>query len=318
MNVAPKRQPCVKALGVTVTMAVMAVMVVGCATSNGVRHGRHGVARVTNSDRTGGGAVGATVGVVPPVAVAELEALVRRAAEPGGEATVAQWGVVLGRAGGARTLTGEPERDDRVSTVTLVARVGLSAAVVVQTVCGSAVIVGLFWQDGSWMARGRVGLVDGVRPGRCRETSVRAEARAIETDQPREILAVTRSVSDEGDEVDGPWLRVFYLERDGALTARSGALAIGDEDPATGAVRQGDWIVEEALSTPRDFYIELLPGRRGPGGAEPRREIVRTTYRLRDGSYVPVAEERSEFRERANGAGRADGVRLAVPLDGEE
>ncbi|MEZ4409126.1 MAG: hypothetical protein R3A52_22040 [Polyangiales bacterium] len=249
--------------------------------------------------------------VTPAGAEAEFRATLERAGAQEARATLSEWGVALRRAQGARSLSGDPAPDDAVSSVTPVTVIGRSAAAVVQTACGNAAVVGFAWRDGRWAAVDRAALVDDARPGACRETTVAVDARAVESAEVRDILAVTTSASEEGDEVRDPELRVFHLGRDGALAPRSAGIPIGDEDPAAGTTRRGAWIVEEALPAPRDIYVELTPGRRGPGGATPRREIVRVTYRLRDGRYTAVDEERVEFRD------RAPPPRIAVPLDRE-
>lgn len=231
--------------------------------------------------------------------VAALDALVRSLATegPDGARAVASVGLTLDRSGGARTLTGDVAPDDRVRDASVVARVDGAAAALVTTVCGDAWIVGLHLANGAWRASAPVAVVDDARPGACRITHAAAAPCAMLTREARELVVTFDSGSEEGDEARDPTLRVYELGDDGALTALSGDIGFGGTDDATGAVRDAQWVVDDALMLPRDLYIQVQPGSRGPGGSAPP-FVVRRTYRVERGRMVLVEETSERVRPR--------------------
>ncbi|MFO0645754.1 MAG: hypothetical protein U0326_05915 [Polyangiales bacterium] len=204
-------------------------------------------------------------------------------------------GLTLDRSGGARTLTGDVAPDDRVRDASVVARVDGAAAALVTTVCGDAWIVGLHLANGAWRASAPVAVVDDARPGACRITTRRPAAML--TREARELVVTFDSGSEEGDEARDPTLRVYELGDDGALTALSGDIGFGGTDDATGAVRDAQWVVDDALMLPRDLYIQVQPGSRGPGGSAPP-FVVRRTYEVERGRMVLVEETSERVRPR--------------------
>jgi hypothetical protein len=218
----------------------------------------------------------------------------------GAREAAAGLGLTLGTSRGAIGITGEAARDDAVRDAAVVQRVGAAAVMLVTTVCGDAWLVGLAWQGGRWQAVNRHALVADARPGACRITRARAEACAMRSSVAREIVAVFSSGSEEGDEVRDPVLRLYHLGADGKLDAWSDDIPFGSTDDATGAVREAEWAVDDALQIPRDLYVQINPGQRGPGGASPA-IVVRRTYRL-DRARLVLAEERTEAYRPRGGA----------------
>lgn len=233
----------------------------------------------------------------PPAALAALEALA--ASARAGEATL---GVALARGGGALAITGEPAPDDRIAEATVVGRAGRSAAVLVVTVCGNVWVVGAGYEGGRWAPRAPVGVFVEARPGACRTTLARGAARAMLAEAPREVVVTFASESEDGAESRDPALRLFHLEADGALTPLGGEVALGGTDDRSGAIRDGQWVIEEALLAPRDLYVQIQPGRIGVGGAAPP-VVIRRTYRVRGRSLELVEESSSPYRPVGAGEG---------------
>lgn len=206
-------------------------------------------------------------------------------------ATHALVDVPLARSDGALAMTGDRADDDRLREVTLTTQVGASAAALAVTTCGNVWVLGLRYEGGRWSQAARVGVVDEARPGACRTTQAEAAARAMLGTEPRELLVRYATESEEGDEARDPALRVVRLREDGGLDAYTGEAPLGDTDASTGAVREGQWTVEEMLDAPRDLYVQIQPGRPGLGGTAPP-VILRRTYRLR-GQALTMVEETS-------------------------
>ncbi len=222
------------------------------------------------------------------------------------------WGLTLAPSGGARTLAGEPEGDERIADARRVAAVGMSAAALVRSSCGNVWLVGLHLDDGAWRAVERAAVLAGAHPGACRIAHADASACAMREADAREVVVRFDSESEEGDEVHDPALRVFHLERDGRVARISDDLPFGGTDDQTGAVRDAEWTVDDALLLPRDLYVQERPGRRGPGGEAPR-VIVRRTYRLR-GPRLELADE-TRVPMRANPSPASASPATAPPLD---
>lgn len=206
------------------------------------------------------------------------------------------WQVPRRDAEGAREITGDRAEDDVVDAARVVVRVGASAAVMVTTRCGNAALVGLAWRERRWVHRATHAVVGDARPGRCRVSRVTADARPMLTSEAREVIVTSRSRSDDGDDAPDPVLQLVHLGDDGALAVWARDVPFGREDDATGAITDAEWIVEEALMLPRDLYVELRPGRPGPGGRAPR-ELVRRTYRVVDGRLTLVDESLAPWRD---------------------
>ena len=237
--------------------------------------------------------------------IASLEALVHALSTEGdeGHRAIDSIGLTLDRAGGARTLTGEAATDDRVRDASVVARVDDAAAALVTTACGDAWLVGLHLDAGSWRAASRVAVIDDAHPGACRLTRASAASRAMRTAEAREVIVSFASESEEGDEARDPLLRVYELGPDGSLSALSGDIGFGGTDDTTGAVRDAEWVVDEALFLPRDLYVQVRPGTPGPGGTAPP-FVVRRTYRLERGRLVLFEETSERVRPRSPPASR--------------
>jgi len=103
------------------------------------------------------------------------------------------------------------------------------------------------------------------------------------------------SVAEEGDELPAARLGVFSLGEEGALVAR-GDVEFGRVEETSGLVLEGTWEVDEALSLPRDLYVQLTPSRAGAAG----REVLRRTYRVTAGRLRLVEEERAPLRPRGS------------------
>lgn len=200
-------------------------------------------------------------------------------------------GVPLAHADGALSLTGEPAADDRIAKVEVVGRVGCSAALLVLSTCGNVWVVGVVYEQGRWTPRSVVPVFDEARPGACQVTRAEGASRAMLTASPRELVITFASESEDGSEARDPVLRLFHLEADGAVVALGGEVALGGTDDRSGAVREGQWAIEEALALPRDLYVQIQPGRAGPGGSAPQ-VVIRRTYRVR-GRALELVEERS-------------------------
>ncbi|MBI5512312.1 MAG: hypothetical protein HY909_01010 [Deltaproteobacteria bacterium] len=238
----------------------------------------------------------------PPVAVASargepgaLPELLPRLQGPSGRALARAWGIVLHPSQGATAITGERAEDDAVVQAQAPTLVGDTGVVLARTVCGNVMALGLRREAGRWFPTGVVDLVGDARPGQCRSTTVRAEARGLLGDLPREILVELRTVSDEGDDERGPELRVLSLSPDGRVTELSEPIPFGHTDEATGEVEQGEWAVEATLPAPRAVYVQLMPEH--PQGAG--QTLLRRTYGFRDGRLTLLEETRLPVRHRA-------------------
>ncbi len=230
-------------------------------------------------------ASGAAEEELPPAAIASLDALVADARR--GSVSL---GVTLARGAGALAITGDPAADDRVAEVTVIDRVGRSAAVLVTTACGNVWVVGLH-HDGAWTHRAPLAVYAEARPGACRTTRAEGAARSMLTESPREVVVTFVSESEDGVDARDPMLRLYHLAPDGAVTALGGEVALGGTDDRSGAIRDGQWVIDEALLAPRDLYVQIQPGRVGPGGAAPP-VVIRRTYRVR-GEALDLIEETS-------------------------
>jgi hypothetical protein len=230
---------------------------------------------------------------------AALDALLRSLTADGAEASrsALAMGLSLDPSGGARTLTGEPAPDDRVREASVVARVGTSAAALVVTACGDVWLLGFGLVDGVWRASTPVAIVDDAHPGACRITHASAASCAMLAREAREVVVTFDSGSEEGDEARDPLLRVYELGDEGALSALSDDIGFGGTDDTTGAVRDAQWVVDDALMIPRDLYIQVQPGSPGPGGTAPP-YVVRRTYRVEHGRLALVEETSERVRPR--------------------
>lgn len=206
-------------------------------------------------------------------------------------------GLVLRDAGGARTLTGEGAADDAVREATVLTSLDSVGAVLVTSRCGNAWVVALRW-DGAWRAGSVRALVDGARPGACLLTSVRAEAAAISTRALREILVAWRAEAEDGDSERVTTFSALRLDDAGRCDDLTGPVALGGEDDATGAAREGSWFVDDVLPPPRDVVLEVRPSRPGPGG-QGVAQIERQVWRYAGARMVrvesvtePVAQRR--------------------------
>ncbi len=216
-----------------------------------------------------------------------------RAATPEGLAAARAAGVRLEPGANARTLTGDAAEDDAVAVAETVLCREDGAVVLVRTRCGNAYLLGLAPEASGWSRRSLVALVEDASPGHLRRTRVAAESRAMLGPVAREVVAMWESVGEEGDELPAARLGVFSLGQDGALVAR-GDVEFGRVEEASGLVLEGTWEVDEALSLPRDLYVQLTPSRAGAAG----REVLRRTYRVTEGRLRLVEEERAPLRPR--------------------
>lgn len=229
-------------------------------------------------------------------AVAALEALAAS-----GRRGDTDLGVTLPRSAGALALTGDPAPDDRLAEVTVAARAGRSAAVLAVTACGNVWLVGARFDGGRWTTRPPVAVSDDARPGACRTTRAEAAARAMLTEAPREVVVTFASESEDGGEARDPALRLFHLAPDGTVNPLGGEVALGGTDDHSGAVRDGQWVIEETLMAPRDLYVQIQPGRVGPGGTAPP-VVIRRTYRVEGASLRLVEENSAPYRTAVGGA----------------
>lgn len=216
-----------------------------------------------------------------------------RLATPEGLASARSAGVRVEAAGDARTLTGEPAEDDAVAVAETVLCRDDGAVVLVQTRCGNAYLLGLAPEASGWSRRSVVALVEDASPGHLRRTRVAAASRAMLGPVAREVVAMWESVAEEGDELPAARLGVFSLGEEGALVAR-GDVEFGRVEEVSGVVLEGTWEVDEALSLPRELYVQLTPSRAGAAG----REVLRRTYRVTEGRLRLVEEERVPLRPR--------------------
>ncbi len=240
---------------------------------------------------------------VPSPSVAALHALCDAVVRPGLASVTATrtLGITLAQSNGARTVTGDAATDDVVSEALVVTWVEDTASVLVTTACGDAKLVSLRWDGEAWRTVDHAVLVGDAHPGACRSTEVHADARAMLGDLPREIVVSYGSASEEADSVRAPVLRVYALTPTGTLQALSGEIPFGGTDDTTGATQRGEWTVDEVLQSPRDLYIQLMPGRAGPGGAA-LPEIIRRTYHIVGGVLTLTDEthERVRLRNRTS------------------
>jgi len=227
---------------------------------------------------------------------AALQAWVADLRAPDAEALgrVRALGVRVDASAGALSLTGERAPDDAVAGADAVLVRDAEAAVLVHTRCGNAYLLGVVARDRGWALQSRMALVEGAAPGRCRQTRVRAEGRAMRGAVAREVVVEWVSVAEEGDELPATRLGVFTLPPGGELV-RLGDVEFGRVEEESGEVLEGTWEIDESLSLPRDLYVQLTPSRSGAAG----REIVRRTYSVTEGSLRMVDEERVPLRPRA-------------------
>ncbi len=202
-------------------------------------------------------------------------------------------GIRVDSAGGALTITGERAGDDAVVGAEVVLHRGPEAAVLVHTRCGNAYLLGVVHRGDGWALQSRVALVEGGGPGTCRQTRVTGASRAMLGAVAREVVVVWESVSEEGDELPAGRIGVFSLRPGGELGAL-GDVEFGRVEEESGEVLEGTWEIDEALSLPRDLYVQLTPSRAGAAG----REVVRRTYRVQSGRLQMVEEERVPLRPR--------------------
>jgi len=236
-----------------------------------------------------------------PPAVASLDALLAEARRGG-----PPLGVALARGAGALAITGDPAPDDRVSEVALVDRVGRSAAALVTTACGNVWVVGLHFDGVRWTPRAPAAVYAEAHPGACQTTRAAGAARAMLTESPREVVVTFASESEDGVDARDPALRLFHLGPDGTLVALGAEVALGGTDDRSGAIRDGQWVIDEALLAPRDLYVQIQPGRVGVGGAAPP-VVIRRTYRVREGALVLVEETSFPYRPVAPNGGAHEG-----------
>lgn len=274
--------------------AALLALAAGCATRPAPTAVTGFVApRITATDRT--------EPELPADASAALDALAE-----GARRNDTSLGVALARGAGALAITGDPAPDDRVTEATVVGHAGRSAAVLVVTACGNVWVVGLGYDGGRWAPRAPAAVFDGARPGACRVTRAEGATRAMLSDAPREVVVTFASESEDGGEARDPALRLFHLEPDGAVVALGGEVALGGTDDRSGAVRDGQWVIEETLQAPRDLYVQIQPGRVGPGGAAPQ-VVIRRTYRVR-GRALELVEETSGPYRPARGSASEGGL----------
>lgn len=249
-----------------------------------------------------------TVGddALPDGALAALDAMVQGARR--NEATL---GVPLPRAGGALALTGDPAPDDRVTEATVLGHVGRSAALLVVTACGNVWVVGVAYDGARWAPRAPTAVFAEARPGQCQTTRAQGAARAMLTEAPRELVVTFSAESEDGVDARDACLRLFHLEPDGTVVALGGEVALGGTDDRSGAIRDGQWVIEESLLAPRDLYVQIQPGRVGPGGTAPP-VVIRRTYRVRGRSLDLVDESSGAWRP--VGAGAIGGTLLRPGL----
>jgi len=238
---------------------------------------------------------------LPSAAVASLDALVAEARRGG-----PSLGVVLARGAGALAITGDPAPDDRVIECAVVDRVGRSAAALVSTACGNVWVVGLYFGDGRWTPRVPVAVYADARPGACQTTRAAGVARAMLSESPRELVVTFVSESEDGVDARDPALRLFHLAPDGAVVALGAEVALGGTDDRSGAIRDGQWVIDEALLAPRDLYVQIQPGRVGVGGAAPP-VVIRRTYRVREGALDLMEETSVPYRPVGSNEGAHDG-----------
>lgn len=220
-----------------------------------------------------------------------LEAL-RTAVEASEPAALSTVGITLARAEGAQELTGEPAPDERISAAQVVQRQVDDAVLLIQTSCGNVTLSAVHWNGGRWRPGERVALVEGMQPGRCGQTTVRAEAIALSSDVRREIVTALTSQDATGASVRGPLLSVYRLGAGGTLVPLLAEAPFGSVDDATGATTVGEYSVVESAPPPRMLYVSIRPGRPGPGGA-PANQIVRRRYALR-GDRLELVDETTE------------------------
>lgn len=212
-------------------------------------------------------------------------------------------GITLTEASGARSITGDPERDDAVREARVLTVVGDLAAVLVSSRCGNAWLLSLRW-DGAWHGAALRALIDDARPGACRVTTVRAEAAAVSTRAPREILVAWSSERDDGDSARETTFTAYRLDDGGRCVDLTGPVPLGGEDDATGAERAGSWFVDDVVPPPRDIVLEVRPSRPGPGGAGPAL-IERQVWRVEGARMVRVEAITESVVPRRAGAGFA-------------
>lgn len=208
-------------------------------------------------------------------------------------------GLSLAVADGAREMTGEPASDERVERSLIVNDIESAATMLVTTTCGNALLASMRWVGGRWIAATQLVLVAEMRPGRCGQTAVRAQALRLASDIPRELAVVVTTEDATGETVRGPFLSVFQLGADARLVTLLSAAPFGSTDDATGATTQGEFLVVDDVPSPRDLHVSIRPGRPGlVGGTTP--EIVRRRYALVRGR-LEMTEEHREACDQGEG-----------------
>lgn len=231
------------------------------------------------------------------VAPEGAESLAAQIAQIAREVRVAEaFGLRLQRADGALEITGERAPDEALTGANLVTHEGRSAAVLVTSNVGNVWVLGLRFEAGAWRGVAREALVGDGRPGARLETAATAEARAMLGPARRELIATASVESDDGADARDPRLWVLALAPDGQLQ-RLGEVPFGRRDPQSGAEVRGEWVVDETLARPRELYVQLSPGRRGPGGAAPP-IILRQSYRIEGGRLELVEQSENIVRPR--------------------
>ena len=270
----------------------------GCAASSSSR-GTNGMPRNETAARNTGTPGAAhrdssqtTVAATPGQGALET---LRASMAAGDPAALAVLAVALVPAAGAREMTGELALDERVDRATIVTRSPDGAAVLLVTTCGNATLGTLGWDGSAWRESAHTALIGGMRPGRCAQTTVRAESMALTSDARREVAVVFVSQDATGESVRGPFLSVFHLGDAAALATMLTEAAFGSVDDETGATTQGEYAVIEDVPPPRDLHIAIRPGSRGPGGA-PLAEINRRRYALR-GARLEMVQQTTERAE---------------------
>ena len=223
---------------------------------------------------------------------ASLEDLRARMAA-GDAASLGVLGVALAASEGARDITGDVAPDEGVERAVVVNHVGDDASMLVVTTCGNATLASVHFESSRWRTVTRVPVMQDLRPGRCGQTSVRAEPLRLSSDAAREVAVVMVSQDATGASVTGPYLSAYQLTRGGRLETLLANAPFGAMDDETGAITHGEFLVVDDVPAPRDLHVSISPGRRGPGGA-PVAEIVRRTSGLRHGRLELIDEHSEE------------------------
>lgn len=259
-----------------------------------------GVALTACASAGGRPPIGAPAVVVTPAPVVADEgslSALQRALRSGDRGALEGAGVTLASGAGRRELTGEAADDERVLSVSLIARAGErreAVAFLLQTSCGNAVVLGYAARPNAWEPRARSELVRGELPGSCARTIARGDALALSSDERRE-LAITWATQDEvGDRAIGPVLRVLRLEHDGSLRELLHDAPFGGTDESTGIVTDGRFSVLDDTPPPRGLFITVRRHDESRSGRPPAGQ--RREYELRGDALElrRTVEERAE------------------------